>query len=81
MIFYTESGSTYELDRSNNQIRRLNGTEDPTPRQGKDGEWKKFSACTEVQKGYSVIIEWDNVQNPGKCTVTSPVKDILTDAN
>lgn len=77
MIFYTESGSIYELDRTNNQIRRLNGAEDPTPRQGKDGEWKKFTYCTEVIEKQSVIINWENE----KCTITSPVKTIITDTN
>jgi hypothetical protein len=71
MIFYTESGSAYELDISNTQIRRLGGKEDPTPRQGKDGEWKKYEFCSEVIVGLPVLIQWEGVRS----TVTSYVTE------
>jgi hypothetical protein len=73
MIFFTLSGSAYELDRSKNQIRRLEGTEDPTPRQGPDGEWKAFEYCSEVQVDHSVLIRWEGVCS----TITSQVKLIV----
>lgn len=75
MIFYTISGSVYELDSENKQIRRMVGKENPTPRQGTDGEWKKFSNCTEVRVGESCLIQWENE----KATVTSVVATILND--
>jgi hypothetical protein len=77
MIFKTISGSTYELDQPNKRIRRLNGTEDPTPRQGADGEWKTFNNCTDVREGNSVLIQWEGE----RCTVTSIVKSISSSDN
>lgn len=79
MIFYTESGSVYELDKVNNQIRRLEGVESPTPRQGLDGEWKTFEYCTDVREGRPVLIQWES----SRSTLTSPVKTIasLSDTN
>jgi hypothetical protein len=70
MVFRTESGSIYELDRAGEQVRRLEGQKNPTPRQGPDGEWKKFSSCSEVRVGHPVLIQW----GPGsKHTLTSMV--------
>ncbi len=69
MIFYTISGSTYEIDRTKSQARRLQGQKDPTPRQGPDGEWKKFSSCSEVRVGHPVLIQWEGI----KGTLTSIV--------
>jgi len=75
MKFYTDSGSAYELDRDGSKIRRLAGEDNPTPRQGKDGEWRVFDFCSEVVAGVPVVINWEDV----RCTVTSPVKMILPD--
>lgn len=75
MIFYTISGSIYELDINNKQIRRMEGKEDPTPRQGTGGEWKKFTTCSEVLVGQSLLIHWENE----KATVTSVIATILSD--
>jgi hypothetical protein len=77
MIFYTISGSIYELDRDKNRIRRLEGVENPTPRQGADGEWKTFEHCNEVREGYSVLIQWEGIRS----TLTSPVKTISSPSN
>jgi hypothetical protein len=70
MIFYTVSGSAYELDKDNNKIRRLEGAIDPTPRQGPDGEWKTFEFCSQVCEGRPVLIVWEGT----KSTMTSLVK-------
>lgn len=77
MIFYTDSGSIYELDKENNRIRRLEGTENPTPRQGADGEWKVFKHCSEVLEGWGVLIRWEGIRS----TITSPVKTIASPSN
>ena len=78
--FDTESGSTYEVDRTpsgpdkSGRIRRLIGTREPTPRQGTDGEWKDFYHLTPVVIGKEgVLVFWDE---KGKATLTSPVTEI-----
>ncbi len=75
MTFTTASGSMYEVDKENSKIRRLVGVDDPTPRQGYDGEWKVFVSITDVELGYSVLVGWrykeDGVTVEG--TLTSPV--------
>lgn len=60
MIFHTESGSTYEVDVINKKIRRLNGAKDPTPRQGRDGEWRDYSYLwpSPLRVGEMAIIVW-----------------------
>lgn len=58
MRFTTISGSTYEIDAIAKKIRRLNGKADPTPRQGKDGEWQVYLNDITVQKGEPVWIQW-----------------------
>lgn len=70
MIFWTLSGSVYELDRPREQVRRLEGSKNPTPRQGQDGEWKKFTSCSEIRVGHPVLIQWE--RGP-KSTLTSVV--------
>ncbi len=40
--FYTETGSIYELDKTNKRIRRVFGVSEPTPRMGADGSWKTY---------------------------------------
>lgn len=59
MLFETVSGSLYEVDQTNWQIRRIsnsNGAKS-TNRQG-DG-WKKFKEISNVEVGSSVLITWD----------------------
>lgn len=58
MRFLTETGSQYELDLKAKKIRRLGGEHDPTPRQGKDGEWRSFHDVTAVRVGKPVTIIW-----------------------
>lgn len=68
MIFKTLN-STYEVDRTHRQIRRIEGVNDPTPRQGTDGEWREYHALTMLLNG-SYLIAWDA---HGRCTITSRV--------
>lgn len=58
MRFTTVSGSLYEVDQENKKIRRLNGNADPTPRQGKDGEWRGYLNDLHIEVGQSVVIAW-----------------------
>lgn len=76
--FETISGSLYEVDNENNQVRRLIGIKDPTPRQGEDGEWRGFKSCTPIKVGSGVVFVWEFVGVMAKTTLTSIVKNILT---
>ncbi len=57
MKFTTASGSVYEVNTDSKKIRRLNGVKDPTPRTGKDGEWRSYEDLV-CKKGSSAIIFW-----------------------
>jgi hypothetical protein len=77
MQVWTEN-SIYEI--SGNRIRRLNGSFDPTPRQGPDGEWKDFAYISTPKVGEPLKITWalqgQTMFIPSgieKNTVTSPV--------
>lgn len=65
MRFTTISGSLYEVDTKAKKVRRLNGKADPTPRMGKDGEWRSYREIhpDPVQVGQGVVIAWgDDVE-------------------
>lgn len=85
MKIETISGSFYEIDEQNKQLRRLHGKTLPTLRVGEDGEWKKYSTISPPEKGKSVIISWDIKEHPHlkelggvPLTITSAVKEIYT---
>jgi hypothetical protein len=85
MQFKTRSGSLYEIDTTNQQIRRLNGTADPTPRQGADGEYRKYVELFPLVPtvGQSLLIVWDKDVIPPPAegsiptTITSPVVELI----
>lgn len=82
MKFETASGSLYEVDEENKRVRRLIGVQDPTPRQGSDGEWREYLDRTEIVVGQIALFVWEIVNEDllsAKSTHTSPVKRILTD--
>jgi hypothetical protein len=84
--FETVSGSFYEVDQDNKSVRRLIGVNDPTPRQGPDGEWREYTAITDIVPGLGVLIVWRVDEEDGepiaRSTVTSAVKEIrLAEAN
>lgn len=60
MRFTTESGSLYEVDEKAKKIRRLNGVKNPTPRTGKDGQWRTYRELhpDPVTVGRGVVIVW-----------------------
>jgi hypothetical protein len=64
MRFTTASGSVYEVDTEAKKIRRLNGKKDPTPRQGKDGEWREYINDLSVEMGKNVWIQWADAHPP-----------------
>ena len=61
MRFITASGSVYEVNTDSKKIRRLNGQEDPTPRTGKDGQWRGYKEIIPdpIKIGSGVAILWD----------------------
>lgn len=66
MKFTTVSGSVYEVNTETKKIRRLNGAEDPTPRMGKDGQWRSYQKLyPEVPTvGKGVVIVWGEETEP-----------------
>lgn len=57
MKFTTETSSMYEVDTERKRVRRLIGAGNPTPRIGKDGEWKRYKHI-EVKLRQKAIIVW-----------------------
>jgi hypothetical protein len=72
MIFCTVN-STYEIDQEHHCIRRLEGRNQPTPRQGADGEWKHYAAVSPIIVGLPVRILWTVSEG----TRLSPVREIV----
>ena len=72
MIFHTISGSSYEIDLIENKIRRLQGINNPSPRQGTDGEWKSFISISDLAIDSPLLIQWEGI----KATLTSVVVKI-----
>lgn len=72
MIYKTESGSVYQVDEANSRVRRLLGTNAPTPRQGPDGEWKQYVSLSmwNTEDGKCLWIDWTG---HGNGTVTSRI--------
>lgn len=92
MRFTTVTGSLYEVDTKAKKIRRLNGKADPSPRMGKDGQWRSYREIhpNPLTIGESVVIAWGSdveLTEEGKAivaeggfgiplTTTSPVVEI-----
>lgn len=80
MKFETISGSLYEVNEEENKVRRLIGVKDPTPRQGKDGEWRVYVKISSIVPGRPVMITWriDSEEEFFwlRTTQTSAVKEI-----
>lgn len=80
MIFVT-SNSTYEVEHDLSRIRRLVGSSNPTPRQGKDGEWRTYEAISPIEIGTIVLIVWSTTGSKIEGTKTSPVQHIIEALN
>jgi hypothetical protein len=81
MKFTTETGSVYEVDPVLRLVRRVYGTSEPTPRVGKDGEWRTYLMIPTPAVGWPVTIAWGLVRQPDgyrivQCTQTSPVASV-----
>ncbi len=78
-IFFETRNSIYELDPDQHRIRRVSGVNDPTLRQGDDGEWQTYLTISEVVVGSIVVIVWEyNVEDgSAKGTNTSIVQQII----
>lgn len=87
MKFKTVSGSIYEVDSESKKIRRLYGTEDPTTRQGKDGDFRPYIRL-DLEVGECACIFWDPKTTPlldgnsigAPATITSQVLEIIQDS-
>ena len=80
-MLFTTYNSTYEIDPEQARIRRLEGLNQPTPRQGADGDWKRYEAISAVTIGLCVTIIWRFVDGVGQGTRTGPVQQIIEAAN
>jgi len=86
MKFKTLTGSTYEIDLTNKKIRRVSGLNDPTQRQGADGDWRNYDEVipSPIEIDKSVVIYWGkdvpllsgSPSNAIPVTMTSPVVSI-----
>lgn len=75
MIIHTETGSIYQIDTTQKQLRRLTGATNPTPSFGKDGEWKPYSRLlSDPVVGRPVFIVWND--DPPQITTTSYIVKI-----
>lgn len=72
MIVWTEF-STYEIE--GNRVRRLEGENEPTPRQGQDQEWREAARIAPLVIGAQLhyLFLWDS---EGRATITSPVHQV-----
>ena len=69
----TTQYSVYEINEDEHLIRRMTGTNDPTPHQGADGKWQRYIGLTHFAGG--LLIQWSDVRN----TLTSViVSDVTT---
>lgn len=80
MIFRTHN-SVYEIDYAHQRIRRLEGRNNPTPRQGVDGEWKRYAAISPLIVGLPVRIVWQIGETVSEGTRLSPVREIVERLN
>ncbi len=67
--YHTATGSIYEVDEANKQIRRMHGTHPPRSRQGVDGEWKQYEELHKYLNG--LLIVWEVIDGVSKSTLTS----------
>jgi hypothetical protein len=76
MTFATMSGSRYELDTEGKRMRRLGGRNEPTPRQGVDGQWRRYVTCLPSSPvvGSRFVVVWEiTPEDTARSTMTSPV--------
>jgi hypothetical protein len=70
----TTVNSVYQINEADHLIRRVSGANDPTPRQGVDGEWREYTTLAPLLDG--LLIVWGiNPDGTAKSTWTSKVVD------
>lgn len=84
ITFITQSGSVYNVDTHNKQIRRAYTTEESGESRRVSGDWRDYRVVSDIQVGESVIIVWGNEvelldgseQWATPTTFTSPVASV-----
>jgi hypothetical protein len=67
----TTANSVYQINEADHLIRRVSGANDPTPRQGVDGEWQAYDS---IQPHFgALLITWAVADCIARCTWTSNV--------
>ena len=68
--FRTLTGSVYQVDTRNRQVRRVSAFHSPGKRMNNDGSWQFYHWCTpdEPERGEHMFFDWDG---EGHGTVTS----------
>ena len=68
----TTVNSVYQINEADHLIRRVSGANDPTPRQGVDGEWQAYES---IQPHFgALLIVWAVTSDCiARCTWTSNV--------
>lgn len=74
--FKTESGSIYEVDTESKRARRVSGEHEPTERQGRDGQWRRYLWVSPIKVGLPVFFTWDVEDIRYKGTLTSQAVDV-----
>lgn len=82
-IFTLNSLYEVDVDRNPNRVRRLQGVNDPTPRQGEDGVWKDLAVPFDrewAEVARVGLFVW-NVTEDGvmQSTMTSVIQDMTDD--
>lgn len=72
MRVISTANSVYQVDEDNRLIRRVLGVNQPTPRQGDDGQWKEYKSIGLGGDGLLIIWEY-NPDGSARCTWTSTV--------
>ena len=72
IVRYETTYSTYEVDHTGPgfRVRRLTSTHEPTPKQGRDGEWRD-AVSIDVRPDERLVFHWSD--DPLDATITSPV--------
>ena len=65
--------SVYEINEDEHLIRRVLGANAPTPNQGDDGEWQRYTGLPRYAGG--LLIHWAN----GRITLTSVIVSDVTE--
>jgi hypothetical protein len=68
--------SSYEVDTANKRVRRLCGVNDPTPSQGKDGEWRAYESCWNIEVGHCANFVWYGFKGISTSVITAIFPDV-----